>query len=90
MSTEHPFIQQLKELNKRLDEIKSIVLNKSESKPVYNNLDFNELFGISNSTAKSWRKDGKIGYTLVGNKIYYTVDDIKIFLERYHVRVKKK
>ncbi len=45
--------------------------------------------GISKATSKAWRKEGKIIYSLIGNKLYYTTDNINKLLDN-HIQHKKK
>ena len=90
MKIEHPFMNEILEVKKTIDELKSIILNNHVSKPVYQSEEFNELMGICNTTAKAWRKDGKIRYSMVGNKIYYSVDDIRKLLDNHYIPIKKK
>lgn len=48
------------------------------------NKQFTKLMNISVRTAHAWRKEGKIGYSQEGKKIYYRLSDISIFLEKNH------
>lgn len=52
--------------------------------PVIDNFKFTQLMNISPKTAQSWRDKGLIGYSQIGNKIYYRVSDIKELLNKYH------
>ena len=90
MKLEHPFIVKMEEIKKTVSEIKSILLKGSNSNLLYISNDFNKLMGISDSTAKTWRKEGKIGYSIIGNKIFYTVSDINEMLQNHYRPVKKK
>ena len=90
MKIEHPFMNEILDLKKSIDELKSIILSNHVSKPIYQSEEFNELMGICNATAKAWRKDGKIGYSLVGNKVYYKVEDVYEFLDNSYIPIKKK
>ena len=90
MKTEHPFINDMQKLSKNVAEIKSILLTKERSKLVYSNNEFCELMSISKTTAKTWRKEGKISYSSIGNKTYYTIDSIYKLLDNHIIQVKKK
>ena len=89
MKTEHPFFSEFQKLSENIDYIKTILLNRDSFKPIYNDKEFCELMGISKATSKAWRKEGKIIYSLIGNKLYYTTDNINKLLDN-HIQHKKK
>lgn len=41
---------------------------------------FQRLLGISKSTEQSWREQGMISHAQVGDRIYYRMQDIEVFL----------
>ena len=49
------------------------------------NEEFIKLMGVSRKTAQTWRDTGRISYSQIGNKIYYTQNDIEQFLSVHHV-----
>ena len=48
------------------------------------NKQFTKLMDVSFRTAHAWRKEGKIGYSQEGKKIYYRLSDIGKFLDDYY------
>ncbi len=73
----------VEEILKRLTNIESFIKEKhnSSSVEILDNSDFIQLLKISSRTARIWRKKGVIGYSLIGNKIYYKKDDVQKLLE---------
>jgi len=58
----------------------------------FDNTEFQYLMNISKRTAQSWRDEGIISYSQIGNKIYYKLSDIKKLLEKNYInnnRVKR-
>lgn len=49
------------------------------------NEEFIKIMGVSRKTAQTWRDTGRISYSQIGNKIYYTKKDIEQFLSIHHV-----
>lgn len=47
------------------------------------NQEFLQLMYISKRTAQSWRNEGVIAYSQIGNKIYYRMSDIVKMLEEH-------
>lgn len=45
---------------------------------------FENMMGISSETAKTWREEGRIGFSQSGEKIYYRLSDIYKFLDDHH------
>jgi len=52
---------------------------------VYTNESLTELLGIGERTLRRYREDGLISYSKVGDKIFYSDDDIRAFLLENHV-----
>ena len=78
---------QFSELTTRLDELQNLLNNQSATtkKGFMDNEEFLEFMGISKRTAQSWRDDGKISFSQVGNKIYYKAVDVdKLLAENYN------
>ncbi len=72
-------------IKKELAEVREYL--KGISKPeerFFTNQEFIKLMKISQKTATTWRNEGKIGFTQEGNKIYYRMSDIELFLEKFH------
>jgi hypothetical protein len=68
--------------NKNTIEVDSIVamLNK----PLYTNKEMMKMLDCNDKTLRKYRNDGYLGYVRVGDKIYYTVDDICQFIKNNH------
>lgn len=54
---------------------KMLVLTNSEMK---------EVFDIGDKTLQKWRNEGELGFSRIGDKYYYSEDDIRQFLENHH------
>ncbi len=68
-----------------LEEIKSQVKKITVPNEAFmDNKQFTKLMNISARTAHAWRKEGKIGYSKEGKKIYYRLSDIGKFLDDHH------
>ena len=83
---------QFSELTTRLDELQNLLNNQSGTtkKGFMDNEEFLEFMGISKRTAQSWRDDGKISFSQVGNKIYYKAVDVdKLLSENYNKSFKR-
>lgn len=83
---------QFNRLLEKMDKHFAEFANKTEFQddPVIDNYRFLELMKISSKTAQYWRNKEIIGYSMIGNKIYYRVSDIKDLLDRYHVEPLQK
>ena len=75
--------EQYMELITRLDDITKRLDNKIESKKdkFMDNQEFQALMKISKRTAQTWRDEGQISFSQVGNKIYYKLSDVEKFLD---------
>jgi predicted site-specific integrase-resolvase len=47
---------------------------------IFDNQEFLKVMNISKRTAQQWRDTGYIGFSQLGNKIYYRLSDIKALL----------
>ena len=85
--------EQYTDLVQRLDEI-TIKLNaKNDPKKdtFLDNQEFLLLMKISKRTAQTWRDEGRISFSQVGNKIYYKISDVeKLLNEHYNKSFSKK
>lgn len=43
-----------------------------------------DLFGVSERTIRRYREDGYLSYTKVGDKYYFSDDDVREFLMKNH------
>lgn len=83
---------QYQELLGRIDEIKSKIADASK-KPedtFLDNADFLQLMHISKRTAQTWRDEGKISFSQIGNKIYYRMSDVQALLNKNYNKAFKK
>ena len=69
--------------DKNTIEVDSIVamLNK----PLYTNKEMMKMLDCNDKTLRKYRNDGYLSYVRVGDKIYYTVDDICQFIKNNHI-----
>ena len=84
---------QYAELVSRLDEITTRLNAKNELKKdtFLDNQEFLILMKISKRTAQTWRDEGRISFSQVGNKIYYKLSDVeKLLNEHYNKSFAKK
>ena len=78
---------QFTELMNKLDVIQNQISSKPDSKKetFLDNQEFLLLLKISKRTAQTWRDEGKISFSQVGNKIYYKLSDVeKLMQENYN------
>ena len=54
-------------------------------KPFYTNKEVVEMLDCTEKTLRKYRNDGFLGYSRVGDKVYYTANDIILFLQRSHI-----
>lgn len=81
---------QYTELVARLDEIAN-TKNEPKKDTFLDNQEFLQLMKISKRTAQTWRDEGRISFSQVGNKIYYKLSDVeKLLQEHYNKAFSKK
>ena len=51
---------------------------------VYNKTEINSVLGVNEKQLRRYRYDGKLSYTKVGDKYWYTQDDIDEFMAKHH------
>ena len=84
---------QFTELMDRLDTIQKQINAKVDPKKetFLDNQEFLLLLKISKRTAQTWRDEGKISFSQVGNKIYYKLSDVeKLMQENYNKAFKSR
>ena len=84
---------QFTELMDRLDTIQKQINAKVDPKKetFLDNQEFLLLLKISQRTAQTWRDEGKISFSQVGNKIYYKLSDVeKLMQENYNKAFKSR
>ena len=81
------FYDDAEKVLKRIDEQVSLIVAKmkidSKLDPediIFDNQEFLQVMNISKRTAQQWRDTGYIGFSQLGNKIYYRLSDIKALL----------
>lgn len=76
-----------------LEKIYSILTGKEESpvgmklactRLLFSNKELMDLLQVGDKYVKKLRDNGYIGYTRMGDKYWYTLDDVKKFLHQYH------
>ncbi|WP_299176719.1 helix-turn-helix domain-containing protein [uncultured Chryseobacterium sp.] len=85
--------EQYTDLVQRLDEITTKLNAKNDPKKdtFLDNQEFLLLMKISKRTAQTWRDEGRISFSQVGNKIYYKLSDVeKLLNEHYNKSFSKK
>ena len=55
------------------------------TKPFYTNKEMMKMLDCNDKTLRKYRNDGYLSYVRVGDKIYYTVDDICQFIKNNHI-----
>jgi hypothetical protein len=81
------FYDDAEKVLKRIDEQVSLIVAKmkidSKLDPediIFDNQEFLKVMNISKRTAQQWRDTGYVGFSQLGNKIYYRLSDIKALL----------
>ena len=68
----------------RLDEISKQVLAKSAPAEsiYYDIVDLRKLLKVSTRTIMSWRSDGKISFSQISGKIYFSLADVQEMMQK--------
>ena len=80
------------EIQERLKELTAILKQKQLMNPedlFCDNQEFMLIMNISKRTAQQWRDTGYIGFSQLGNKIYYRIKDIQDLLKENYNPKKK-
>lgn len=83
---------QFSELTTRLDTLQNLLSTQPDTskKSIMDNEEFLKFMSVSKRTAQSWRDEGKISFSQVGNKIYYKMADVdKLLAENYNKSFRK-
>lgn len=77
---------QFSDLMSKLDTIQSQLNSKNDPKKetFLDNQEFLLLMKISKRTAQTWRDEGKISFSQVGNKIYYKLSDVEKLMQEHY------
>jgi len=77
-------------LNRIIERLDQIILQQKLNKVIdlqlviLDNADFLQLFKISHKTAQLWRDERAISFSQIGNKIYYRMSDVQLFLDKHY------
>ena len=83
--------EQFSNLQNTLEELKVKIdtISKKPQEVFVDNQEFLFLMKISKRTAQTWRDEGKISFSQVGNKIYYKMADVEELLNKHYVKAFK-
>lgn len=76
--------ESLADLYKRQEKIVELlneIKNCSDQKSIYSLDNLEEMLNVSRRTISTWTKDGILPHTKVGNKIWVTDEQLKLFLD---------
>jgi len=78
--------EQFDQLMTKVNDIAEKVQSKTSQKQevFVDNEEFIKMMKISRRTAQTWRDEGKISFSQVGNKIYYKMSDIEKTMQDYY------
>lgn len=82
----YPLLMSISSLEKKMEElIREFKLQQVKDPQfiILDNADFIQMFKISSRTAQHWREEGLVDYIQVKGKIYYSLTDIKRFMEKH-------
>ena len=68
-----------------IEEVRSLKENLSNTKALYTNKQMRELLNVNDKTLRLYRNDGKLSYSQIGNKFFYTAKDLNEFLANNHM-----
>lgn len=77
------------EMNALLGELDTIEtcldrVSASGELKLYNNKEVHSVLGVNEKLLRRYRFDGKLSYIKVGDKYWYTQDDIDEFMAKHH------
>lgn len=75
-----------------IEEIKTKIdnQNKKPHEVFVDNQEFLMMMKISKRTAQTWRDEGKVSFSQVGNKIYYKQSDVEELMQKHYIKAFKK
>ena len=82
-----PTIEDTQQILHRVNEIIKILEDlefETKSRQLYSNEQLAIKLEVSKKTLKKWRDEGKIGFTQIGRKIFYTQEQVNDFLTSYN------
>ena len=78
------FKEEIKALRIELEKVNEWLSKGRMGKRIFSNADILEMLQIKTSTLRKYRDEGYLGYSKVGDKYFYTVEDVNRFLEKSH------
>ena len=78
------FKEEIKALRIELEKVNEWLSKGRVEKRIFSNADILEMLQIKTSTLRKYRDEGYLGYSKVGDKYFYTVEDVNRFLEKSH------
>lgn len=84
--SQYPLLVSIRSLEVKMEELIREFKIQQVKDPqfiILDNADFIQMFKISSRTAQNWREEGLIEYAQVKGKIYYSITDIKNFLQKH-------
>ena len=78
--------EQFDALMSKIDDIHHKINSKNQPKQevFLDNEELIKMLKISRRTAQTWRDEGKISFSQVGNKIYYKLSDVEKTMDEYY------
>lgn len=80
----NPTEEMLEKIHSRISELALNIKTKQLPDPeniILNNQEFMKLMDVSKRTAQQWRDNKIIGFSQIGNKIYYRLSDVLLLLK---------
>ena len=73
-------------LTSKIEQLSEQVINLATAKQpiIYNNTSIKELLGIQDKLLKKYRDEGLLSYHQLGDKFWYTREDVEQFLANTH------
>lgn len=83
-------IEHYQDIIERLNKMEKILREKQKKNDLIflDNQEFIQVMNISKRLAQRWRDIGLISYSMVGNKIYYSIMDIHTMLAQNYRKAK--
>ena len=81
---DNEFKEEIIALRVELEKLNEGLSKRSVEKRIFSNADMLELLQIKTSTLRRYRDEGYLGFSKVGDKYFYTAEDVSRFLERSH------
>lgn len=81
---DNEFKEEIKALRVELEKLNEGLSKGKVEKRIFSNSDMLELLQIKTSTLRRYRDEGYLGYSKVGDKYFYTAEDVSRFLAKSH------